>query len=177
VSCARRRRPSGRGRIGIAPPLRHVAPLRGARRRVLLYERSEREPMTKRFKVLVVDDSAFARKVVREVLAADSRLEVVGIARDGLDALEKIEALAPDVVTVDLVMPNLDGIGVLDALRERPAAPRVVVVTMTDVESALGVAALAAGAFDVVHKPTSLATDRLYELCVELILKVIVSAE
>jgi two-component system, chemotaxis family, protein-glutamate methylesterase/glutaminase len=131
--------------------------------------------VSKLIKVLVVDDSAFARKVVREVLAADGRIDVVGIARDGLDALEKIAALSPDVVTLDLVMPNLDGIGVLDALRERPDAPRVVVVTMSDADSALGVAALAGGAFDVVHKPTALATDRLYELGAELVTKVVIA--
>jgi two-component system chemotaxis response regulator CheB len=129
--------------------------------------------VTKSIKVLVVDDSAFARKVMREVLAADGRIDVVGTARDGLDALEKIATLSPDVVTLDLVMPNLDGIGVLDALRERIDAPRVVVVTMSDADSALGVAALAAGAFDVVHKPTALATDRLYELGAELVAKVV----
>lgn len=129
--------------------------------------------MSDAIKVLVVDDSAFARKVLREVLSADGRLEVVGIARDGLDAMEKIASLSPDVITLDLVMPNLDGIGVLDALRQRPGGPRVVVVTMSDADSALGVSALAAGAFDVVHKPTALATDRLYELGAELVTKVV----
>jgi len=133
--------------------------------------------MNRRVRVLVVDDSAFARKVMREVLAADPRIEVIAIARDGLDALEKIVELAPDVVTLDLVMPQLDGIGVLDAIRERPNAPRVVVVTMSDAESAMGVAALQAGAFDVVHKPTALATDRLYELGKELVQKVLLAAE
>lgn len=132
--------------------------------------------MSDRVKVLVVDDSAFARKVIREVLSADDRIDVVGIARDGLDALEKIASLSPDVITLDLVMPNLDGIGVLDALRERANAPRAVIVTMTDADSALGVAALASGAFDVVHKPTALATDRLYELGSELVSKVVAAA-
>lgn len=127
-------------------------------------------------RVLVVDDSAFARKVLREILSADPRLEVVGFARDGLDALEKIAELEPDVVTLDLVMPELDGVGVLKALAERTNAPRVVVVTMTDAESALGVAALDAGAIDVVHKPTALATDRLYELGTELVAKVVSAA-
>lgn len=133
--------------------------------------------MTRRVRVLVVDDSAFARKVMREVLAADPRIEVIAIARDGLDALEKIAELAPDVVTLDLVMPQLDGVGVLDAIRDRPDPPRVVVVTMSDADSVLGVAALQAGAFDVVHKPTALATDRLYELGKELVEKVILAAE
>jgi two-component system chemotaxis response regulator CheB len=128
-------------------------------------------------RVVVVDDSAFARKVMREVLSNDPRIEVVAIARDGLDALEKIAETSPDVVTLDLVMPTLDGVGVLDAIRLLPNPPRVVVVTMSDADSVLGVAALQAGAFDVVHKPTALATDRLYELGQELVTKVLLAAE
>lgn len=127
-------------------------------------------------RVLVVDDSAFARKVLREVLAGDPRLDVVGFARDGVDALEKIEELAPDVITLDLVMPGIDGAGVLEALKARPDPPRVVVVTMSDNDSPLAIAALQAGAFDLVHKPTALATDRLYELRDELVSKVVAAA-
>jgi two-component system chemotaxis response regulator CheB len=126
-------------------------------------------------RVLVVDDSAFARKVVREVLSADAGIEVVGIARDGLDALEQITRLDPDVVTLDLLMPNLDGVGVLHALDGR-SRPRVVVVSTSDEDSPLAVEALQAGAIDVVHKPTALATDRLYELSTELVEKVKVAA-
>jgi two-component system chemotaxis response regulator CheB len=127
--------------------------------------------MSERVRVLVADDSAFARKVLREVLAASPQIEVVGIARDGLEALEQIEALKPDVLTLDLLMPHLDGIGVLRAL---PAAnrPRVVVVSISDEDSALGIEALHLGALDVVKKPTALATDRLYELGAELVAKV-----
>jgi two-component system, chemotaxis family, protein-glutamate methylesterase/glutaminase len=130
---------------------------------------------TSRIRVLVVDDSAFARKVVRETLANQERIEVVGIARDGLEALERIAELKPDVVTLDLVMPNLDGVGVLKALT--PGSPRVVVVSMADGGSELGIAALRAGAIDIVHKPTSLATDRLYELAGELVAKVLAAAD
>jgi two-component system chemotaxis response regulator CheB len=122
-------------------------------------------------RVLVVDDSAFTRKVLRESLEQAPDVVVVGIARDGLDALEKIAELAPDVVTLDLVMPGLDGLGVLQAL-QRPGAPRVVIVSVSDAESELGVAALQAGAVDLVHKPTSLATEKLYELSTELVSKV-----
>jgi two-component system chemotaxis response regulator CheB len=131
---------------------------------------------TRPVRVVVVDDSAFARKVMREVLSSDPRIEVVAIARDGFDALEKITETNPDVVTLDLVMPQLDGVGVLDAIRTLPNPPRVVVVTMSDADSVLGVAALQAGAFDVVHKPTALATDRLYELGKELVDKVLLAA-
>jgi two-component system chemotaxis response regulator CheB len=77
---------------------------------------------------------------------------------------------------LDLMMPALDGAGVLDALRARPNPPRVVIVTSTDVDSAVAVSALHAGAFDLVHKPTSLATDRLYELRDELVSKVVAAA-
>jgi two-component system chemotaxis response regulator CheB len=131
---------------------------------------------TRAVRVLVVDDSAFARKVIREVLSASPDIEVVAIARDGLDALEKIAEFAPDVVTLDLVMPNLDGVGVLHALQARSPRPAVVIVSMTDEDSELGTQALAAGAFDVVKKPTALAIDRLYELSDELRAKVLAAA-
>lgn len=123
-------------------------------------------------RVLVVDDSAFARKVMREILSMAPGIEVVGIARDGLDALEKIAELHPDVVTLDLVMPHLDGVGVLRELSAMPAPPRVVVVSMVDEESELGVEALRLGAFDVVHKPTALAVASLYDVGDQLVQKV-----
>jgi two-component system chemotaxis response regulator CheB len=122
-------------------------------------------------RVLVVDDSAFARKVVRELLTADRRVEVVGTCRDGLEALERIEELKPDVVTLDLIMPHLDGNGVLRALP--PGAPAVIVVSMSDEDSELVAEALSLGAADVVKKPTALATARLYEIGSELLAKVI----
>jgi two-component system chemotaxis response regulator CheB len=121
---------------------------------------------------LIVDDSAFARKVLRESLSISPALEVVGIARDGLEALEMIADLDPDVITLDLVMPNLDGLGVLRALPANHAA-RVVIVSISDVNSELGIEALQMGAVDLVQKPTALATDQLYELSGELIAKVI----
>lgn len=132
--------------------------------------------MSERIRVLVVDDSAFARKVVRETLEADPAFEVVDIARDGLEALEKIATLKPDVITLDLVMPNLDGLGVLKTLPLGVGAPRAVVVSIADEDSALGIAALQAGATDIVHKPTAQATPRLYDLGDELRAKVKLAA-
>lgn len=129
-------------------------------------------PADGRIKTLVVDDSAFARKVVREILSREPDLEVLDIARDGLEALEKIEALKPDVVTLDLMMPQLDGLGVLKALEGRKDAPRVVVVSVSGPESELGLEALSRGAVDVVAKPTALATDRMYDMSRELSFKV-----
>ncbi|MDC0741636.1 chemotaxis-specific protein-glutamate methyltransferase CheB [Polyangium mundeleinium] len=131
--------------------------------------------MERPIRVLVVDDSAFARKVLREVLSKQPGLEVVDIARDGLDALEKIAEHRPDVVVLDLVMPNLDGIGVLRAL-PTTGAPAVVAVSISDAQSELGQKALAYGAVDLVQKPTSLATDRLYEVSNELVVRVLAAA-
>ena len=131
--------------------------------------------MSEPIRVLIVDDSAFARKVMREILEQAEGMEVVGTARDGLDALEKVAELRPDVLTLDLVMPNLDGLGFLRAL---PSVnrPRVVLVTMSDVSSDLVARALEAGALDVIHKPSALATERLYELGAELVAKVRIAA-
>ncbi|HYQ17323.1 MAG TPA: chemotaxis-specific protein-glutamate methyltransferase CheB [Polyangiaceae bacterium] len=128
----------------------------------------------KKIRVLVVDDSAFARKVLRQVLSRSPHIEVVGTAHDGLDALERILELKPDVITLDLMMPNLDGMGVLHALKklDGATAPRVVVVSMSDAQGDLAIAALREGATDLVQKPTSLANDRLYELGAELTRKV-----
>jgi two-component system, chemotaxis family, protein-glutamate methylesterase/glutaminase len=127
--------------------------------------------MTPRHRVLIVDDSAFARKVIREVLSAEPDLEVIGFARDGLEALEHIAELAPDVITLDLLMPGLDGPGLLRAVPPGARSRFVVVSTSTE-QSELVADALALGAFDFVHKPTSLATERLYELGGELVAKV-----
>lgn len=120
-----------------------------------------------RVRVLVVDDSAFARKVIRESLSASPAIEVVGVARDGLDALEKISLLSPDVVTLDLVMPNLDGLGFMGALPPNP--PRIVVVSSAADESELVIGALQMGAIAFVQKPTAQATDRMYEIGTPLV--------
>lgn len=122
--------------------------------------------MTAPIRVLIVDDSAFARKVVREILQAALGIEVVGFARDGLEAIELIATLKPDVLSLDLVMPNLDGIGVLRSLNLLPedVVPRVVVVSMSNEDTAIGAEALQLGAITILQKPTALATDQLYEL-------------
>lgn len=126
-------------------------------------------------KVLVTDDSAYIRKVITEMLSSDSRIQVVGTARNGLDALEKVVELEPDVVTLDLIMPELDGVGFLREQMKRKRLP-VIVVSIASENGALVVSALEAGALDFVQKPTALASERVFEIQKDLIQKVITAA-
>jgi two-component system chemotaxis response regulator CheB len=122
-------------------------------------------------RVLVVDDSAFVRKVVREMLSRSPFLEVVGAARDGAEALDLAEQLRPDVVTLDLNMPGSDGLDFLRRQMARRPLP-VVVVSIASEGGELVMQALDAGAVDVVQKPTALATDRVFEIAADLVAKV-----
>lgn len=122
-------------------------------------------------RVLVVDDSAYVRKVVSQMLTRNGDIQVVGIARDGNEALELVEELRPDVVTCDLVMPELDGVGFVQAQMSRRPVP-IVIVSVANESGELVLSALDAGAVDFVQKPTALATDRLLEIGQELTDKV-----
>lgn len=106
------------------------------------------EPRT----VLVVDDSAFMRRVVAEMVAACDGFRVIGTARDGEDALRLVHALAPDVVTLDVAMPGLDGLQVLGYVMSE--LPRPVVVLSGVGDDALAMRALELGALDFVPKPS-----------------------
>src|ERR1700730_4098481 len=119
-------------------------------------------------RVLVVDDSAYVRKVVSQMLARSPFLEVVGTARDGQEALERVSELRPDVVTCDLIMPELDGVSfVREQMRRRPLP--IVIVSVASESGELVLSALDAGAVDFIQKPTALASDRLLEISDELI--------
>jgi two-component system, chemotaxis family, protein-glutamate methylesterase/glutaminase len=119
----------------------------------------------------VVDDSAFVRKTVREMLSRSPHIEVVGAARDGLEALELVESLRPDVVTCDLMMPRLDGVGfVRKQMARRPLPILLLTASPHDGEHVLD--ALNAGAVDLVLKPTALATDELLGIRDQLVEKV-----
>src|SRR3954447_305309 len=122
-------------------------------------------------RILIVDDSAYVRKVIRQMLSRSPFLEVVGAARDGREALELVAELNPDVITCDLIMPELDGIGFIREQMSRRPVPIVVVSVAAEAGEAV-LAALDAGAVDFVQKPTALATDRLFEIADDLIDKV-----
>ena len=127
--------------------------------------------MTKPTRVLVVDDSAFVRKVVTEMLGRSPSLEVVGFARDGEEALDQVARLRPDVVTLDLVMPRMNGVEFLREQNRRRRIP-VVVCSIAHQSGEMALEAFEEGAVEFVQKPTALATDRVYEIAAELIAKV-----
>lgn len=107
----------------------------------------------KKIKVLIVDDSKYMRYVLGNMLGADPGMEVVGEARNGLDALEMIPRLNPDVVTMDFEMPRMDGLSALQAIIERHPLPVIMVSSHTREGGEITIRALELGAVDFVHKP------------------------
>lgn len=104
-------------------------------------------------RVLVVDDSSLIRSVLRSSLSQHPLIEVVGFAVDGVDALEKIAALRPDVVTLDVEMPRLNGIGVLEQVAARSDLSVLMCSTLTQAGGRVTMEALQKGAFDYITKP------------------------
>ena len=127
-------------------------------------------------RVLVVDDSAFVRKAVSQILARSPFIEVVGIAGDGEEALEKVHELRPDVVTLDLMMPGMDGLEFLTRQMKLSPLPIVVVSTARNQDDMV-LKALESGAVDFVHKPSQLAAATIFQMGDELIEKVKGAAE
>ena len=127
--------------------------------------------MDRVIRVLVVDDSAYVRKVVKQMLSRSPFIEVVGMARDGIEALSMTEKLAPDVVTCDLIMPEMDGTTFVREQMARKPLP-IVIMSIANESGELALAALDSGAIDFVQKPTALATEKIFEVSDDLIEKV-----
>ena len=107
-------------------------------------------------KILVVDDSALYRQSIRNVLRGVADVHAVGIAKDGVDALEKIERLDPDLLTLDVAMPDMDGIELLREIkRRRMRAKAIMVSSFTSHGAQVTTDALMEGAFDFILKPSS----------------------
>jgi two-component system, chemotaxis family, protein-glutamate methylesterase/glutaminase len=127
-------------------------------------------------RVLVVDDSALMRKLIPQMLAADESIEVVGTAMDGTFCLKKIEELKPDVVTLDLEMPGMNGIDTLKEIMRRQPVPVIVFSSHSTEGASVTMKALGLGAFDFVTKPRD-ASAHMAETARELISKVKAAAE
>ncbi len=128
--------------------------------------------MSERIRVLVVDDSALMRKLIPAILARDSSIEVVGTAMDGAFALKKIEELQPDVVTLDLEMPRMDGMETLRLIMRRAPLPVILFSTHSKEGGYATLKALAMGAVDFLAKPKDAAAGRLDEIADQLIAKI-----
>jgi len=122
-------------------------------------------------RVLVVDDSLFIRTILRDMLKGSPDIEVVGTAVNGIDALAKIADLKPDVVTLDIEMPRMGGLEVLEALRQESTRPKIIVLsTLTSRHADMTHRALRLGADDFMLKPRDVPNVRGIER--ELIQKI-----
>jgi two-component system, chemotaxis family, protein-glutamate methylesterase/glutaminase len=128
--------------------------------------------MKDRVRVLVVDDSALMRKLIPIILERDPDIEVVGTAMDGAFALRKIGELRPDVVTLDLEMPRMDGIETLRMIMRSAPLPVIVFSTHSKEGAYSTFKALALGAIDFVAKPTDAAAGNLNPVAYQLIEKI-----
>ena len=127
-------------------------------------------------RVVVIDDSAYVRKVFKQMLLRSPFIDVVGTARDGAEGLEMVQELDPDVVTCDLNMPTMDGVEFVRRQMTRQPMP-IIISSIANQSGEQVLSALDAGAIDFVHKPTALATDKLLSIGDELVEKVKAAAQ
>jgi two-component system chemotaxis response regulator CheB len=133
------------------------------------------KPSMKKVRVLVVDDSALMRKMIPQMLEADPSIEVVGTAMDGTFCLKKIEELRPNVITLDLEMPGMNGIETLKEIMRREPLPVIVVSSHSTEGASVTFKALGLGAFDFVTKPRDSA--HMADTANELIAKIKAAAD
>ena len=133
--------------------------------------------MVEGLKVLVVDDSAFARTRVRRHLLADPAIAEVELAADGIVALEKIADFGPDVITLDVQMPRMDGMTALRQIMRTMPTPIVMLSGLTGEDTATTIRALELGAVDFCLKPDMTAAGDRMSLMNDLTIKVKIAAQ
>ena len=124
--------------------------------------------MNRKIRVLVVDDSALMRQALTVLLQRDPQIEVVGAASDPLIARDKIKALEPDVLTLDVEMPRMDGLTFLEKLMRAHPMPVVMVSSLTEAGCETTLRALELGAVDFLTKPKVDLREHLEELAREV---------
>jgi len=129
-------------------------------------------PAERRIRVLIIDDSALVREMLTGILASDPELEVVGTAPDPIIAREKIKALSPDVLTLDVEMPRMNGIEFLERIMRLRPMPVVMISTLTQQGADTTLRALELGAVDCVAKPTQRLSESFDALRSEICEKV-----
>jgi two-component system chemotaxis response regulator CheB len=130
-----------------------------------------------KIRVLIIDDSLLIRKVLTEVLSSSPDIEVVGTAEDPLIAREMIKQLNPDVLTLDIEMPRMDGITFLRNLMRLRPMPVVMISALTESNAEVTLTALELGAVDFIAKPTVDVENALNDYAEDIIAKVKVAAQ
>ncbi len=133
--------------------------------------------MSNKRKILVVDDSAFMRRVISDIINSDDRCEVVGVAINGKEALELVAKLSPDVITLDVQMPVMNGIEMLKELNKTKAIPVVMLSTLMKEGGKETIEALELGAYDFIKKPDNIFKINSDIIKKELIEKIIQAAD
>lgn len=128
-------------------------------------------------KVLVVDDSSFMRKMISDILDSEPGIEVIDRARNGLEALEKIKKLKPDVITLDIKMPDMSGLDVLDEVMEKIPTPTIILSAYAKEGSQESVLAFEYGAVEVIPKPSGEISLDIKSISEKLIKAVTIAAE
>nr|WP_042224090.1 chemotaxis response regulator protein-glutamate methylesterase [Oceanobacillus manasiensis] len=127
-------------------------------------------------RVLVIDDSAFMRKIIKDMLESDQHIQVVATARNGEDGINKIKKLSPDVVTLDVHMPVMDGITALQHIMHECPVPVVMLSSATAEGAEKTLQAISNGAVDFITKPSSNLTMENGQIVQEIINKVIAAS-
>jgi len=130
-----------------------------------------------KIRVLIIDDSPVIREVLTEILESSSAIEVVGTAEDPLIAREMIKQLNPDVLTLDIEMPRMDGITFLRNLMRLRPMPVVMISALTERNAEVTLTALALGAVDFIAKPAGDTEDTMNDYAEEIISKVIMASK
>ena len=110
--------------------------------------------MASKVKALIVDDSAYMRVVLKDMLESDPDIVVAGVAKDGLEAIERVKAIAPDVVLLDIQMPRMDGIATLQRIMKDHPTRVIMLSAMDKRDDQLPLKALEMGAVDFISKPS-----------------------
>jgi two-component system chemotaxis response regulator CheB len=123
-----------------------------------------------KIRILIIDDSAYSRQTIKKMLESDSAIEVAGIASDGIDAMAKTFRLQPDVITLDLEMPEMDGFSFLRWLMKNRPTPVIIVSSYSDSKTVFK--ALEFGAADFIAKPPRMAPTQFLKLEKDLLRKI-----
>lgn len=130
----------------------------------------------KKVRAIVIDDSAFMRRVISDILDSDPRIEVVAVARNGEDGLNKVKQLSPDVVTLDVHMPKMDGMQALQRIMNEHPVPVVMLSSVTKAGADKTIQAISSGAVDFIMKPSGAISLDIRDVEEEIRKKVILAS-